>query len=58
MAVLWAQTQLPEITIASQSLLKTRFRNASQLGKGSPLISALGVVDVFVEVSRAYAPSI
>lgn len=31
MAVLWAQTQLPEITIASQSLLKTRFRNASQL---------------------------
>ena len=29
-----------------------------QLGKGLPLISALGVVDVFVEVSRAYAPGI
>jgi hypothetical protein len=31
---------------------------AIKLGKGSPLISALGVVDVFVEVSRAYAPGI
>jgi hypothetical protein len=31
---------------------------AFYLGKGSPLISALGVVDVFVEVSKAYAPGI
>ena len=31
MAVLWAQTQLPEITIANQSLLKTGVRNASHV---------------------------
>jgi hypothetical protein len=30
-AVLWAPMQLPEITIASQSLLKTGFRNANQV---------------------------
>ncbi len=30
-AVLWAATQIPEITVASHNFLKTGFRNASQI---------------------------
>ena len=38
-AVLWAPMQLPENTIANQSLLKTGFRNASQVEVFSEVFS-------------------
>jgi hypothetical protein len=38
---LWAPMQLPEITIADQSLLKTGFRNASQVEVFSAVFSVV-----------------
>ena len=45
-AVLWAPMQLPEITIANQSLLKTGFRNASQVDVFSA-VSSIARVELF-----------
>ena len=56
--MLWAPMQLPETTIADQSLLKTGFRNASQVevfsvGLSSEVFSeafSMGVVELEVFV--------
>jgi hypothetical protein len=45
-AVLWAPMQLPETTIANQSLLKMGFRNASQVDVFSA-VSSMARVKLF-----------
>src|SRR5208282_2072941 len=47
--------QLPETTIASQSFLKTGFRNASQVEVFSAVFSIGGIVELELFTFRSYA---